>query len=278
MQAILLGTAQDGGVPHAGCYCARCVRAREEVTHRHYVVSLGLIDPTSHAFWLIDATPDFCEQIHYLHEILPGYTLKGIFLTHGHIGHYPGLMYVGKEVMNLQSLPVFGTESMCNFLLNNGPWSLLVKNGNISLQTLSPEQMFPLAEITITAVSVPHRGEFTDTVAYAMRGKYRSLFYCPDIDRWEQWNYDIREVVDRTDIALLDASFFSNTELPGRDMSKIPHPLVTDTAARLEGTTSQVYFIHLNHTNPLLDDSSAQHSWVRERKFNIGKLGMIWEL
>jgi pyrroloquinoline quinone biosynthesis protein B len=64
------------------------------------------------------------------------------------------------------------------------------------------------------------------------------LFYCPDIDRWEAWEQDIRAVVDAHNVALLDATFFSGAELPGRDMSKIPHPLVTDTVARMRVTTA----------------------------------------
>lgn len=278
MEAILIGTAQDAGVPQTGCYCPRCTRARGNAYFRHYTVALGLIDRATQSYWLIDATPDFREQLHLMHEAAPDCTLRGIFLTHGHIGHYTGLIHIGKEAMNTHDLPIYATASLCAFLRNNGPWSLLVSNGNISLCELQPEQAMRLGDVQITPIPVPHRGEFTDTMAYTLRGPNLSLFYCPDIDRWEQWRYDVREVVSHTDISLLDGSFFSDNELPGRDMSKIPHPQVTDTVNRLQGVQTQVYFIHFNHSNPLLDANSPERHWLQSQGFAVGEQGQRWKL
>ena len=278
MEAILIGTAQDAGVPQTGCYCPRCTRARGNAYFRHYTAALGLVDRVTQSYWLIDATPDFREQLHLMHEAAPDCTLRGIFLTHGHIGHYTGLIHIGKEAMNTHDLPIYATASLCAFLRNNGPWSLLVSNGNINLCELQPEQAILLGDVKITPIPVPHRGEFTDTMAYALRGSNLSLFYCPDIDRWEQWRYDVREVVSHTDISLLDGSFFSGNELPGRDMSKIPHPQVTDTVNRLQGVQTQVYFIHFNHSNPLLDANSPERHWLQSQGFAVGEQGQRWKL
>lgn len=278
MEAILIGTAQDAGVPQTGCYCPRCTRARGNAYFRHYTAALGLVDRVTQSYWLIDATPDFREQLHLMHEAAPDCTLRGIFLTHGHIGHYTGLIHIGKEAMNTHDLPIYATASLCAFLRNNGPWSLLVSNGNINLCELQPEQAILLGDVNITPIPVPHRGEFTDTMAYALRGSNLSLFYCPDIDRWEQWRYDVREVVSHNDISLLDGSFFSGNELPGRDMSKIPHPQVTDTVNRLKGVQTQVYFIHFNHSNPLLDANSPERHWLQSQGFAVGEQGQRWKL
>ncbi|MEI7468867.1 MAG: MBL fold metallo-hydrolase [Chloroflexota bacterium] len=278
MEAILIGTAQDAGVPQTGCYCPRCTRARGNAYFRHYTAALGLVDRVTQSYWLIDATPDFREQLHLMHEAAPDCTLRGIFLTHGHIGHYTGLIHIGKEAMNTHDLPIYATASLCTFLRNNGPWSLLVSNGNINLCELQPEQAILLGDVKITPIPVPHRGEFTDTMAYALRGSNLSLFYCPDIDRWEQWRYDVREVVSHNDISLLDGSFFSGNELPGRDMSKIPHPQVTDTVNRLKGVQTQVYFIHFNHSNPLLDANSPERHWLQSQGFAVGEQGQRWKL
>ena len=278
MEAILIGTAQDAGVPQTGCYCPRCTRARGNAYFRHYTAALGLVDRVTQSYWLIDATPDFREQLHLMHEAAPDCTLRGIFLTHGHIGHYTGLIHIGKEAMNTHDLPIYATASLCAFLRNNGPWSLLVSNGNINLCELQPEQAILLGDVKITPIPVPHRGEFTDTMAYALRGSNLSLFYCPDIDRWEQWRYDVREVVSHTDISLLDGSFFSGNELPGRDMSKIPHPQVTDTVNRLKGVQTLVYFIHFNHSNPLLDANSPERHWLQSQGFAVGEQGQRWKL
>ena len=70
------------------------------------VASLGIVDPNTNEKWMIDATPDFPKQF----EILTGNDqkqLKGIFLTHAHIGHYSGLIHLGREVMGSNAIPVY---------------------------------------------------------------------------------------------------------------------------------------------------------------------------
>lgn len=137
VEAILLGTAQDAGVPQAGCYCSNCQRARTDPTQRQWVACLGLIDHTTHQSWLIDATPDFREQLHPLRQLAPDCPLAGIILTHAHIGHYTGLIHLGLEVMNAQHLPLYVTTRMAHFLSHNAPWSHLVNRGHVSLCELT---------------------------------------------------------------------------------------------------------------------------------------------
>ncbi len=55
------------------------------------------------------------------------------------------------------------------------------------------------------------------------------------------------------DIALLDGTFASASELPGRSMADVPHPLMPSTRALLRGLATQLWFIHLNHTNAEID-------------------------
>jgi len=61
------------------------------------VACLGLVDHATHQSWLIDATPDFREQLHILHSLFPDCPLAGVVLTHAHIGHYAGLIHLGHE-------------------------------------------------------------------------------------------------------------------------------------------------------------------------------------
>ena len=83
----------------------------------------------------------------------------------------------------------------------------------------------------------------------------KSIIFIPDIDKWSKWEKDIVKIVDENDFAFLDGSFFQNGEIPGRDMSEIPHPFIIESLDKLKSSkkTSKVHFIHLNHTNPLLD-------------------------
>ena len=256
--AVVLGIAQDGGVPHAGCRQDLCVRARRDLSKRRAVACLGLVDPAAGKRFLIDATPNFGEQIDRL-----GGRPDAILLTHAHIGHYLGLAQLGREVMGTHRLPVYATPSMAGFLKANLPWSRLVKLENIVLEEI---ELAPGREITltpslkITPIRVPHRDEDSDTVAYLVRGPRRAVLWLPDIDRWEKWDRRLADVLaDPSLVAFVDGTFHSADEIPGRSLDDIPHPLVPDTLRLLSGTNSRgrVFFTHLNHTNRLLWDESA---------------------
>lgn len=267
--------AQDGGLPQPGCQCPNCQAARANPVLRQKVVSLGLADEAAGRSWLIDATPDFPGQYDTLTSRAP---LAGILLTHAHIGHYPGLMYLGPEAMNAQAMSVYATPRMAAFLRANAPWSGLVAGGHIELMVVMPGREIALSpHLWVTPIAAPHRDEYSDTVAWLARGPKRTLFYCPDIDHWREFETDLRTWLAHIDIALLDGTFFSPDELPGRDFTQIPHPLVTDTAKRLADVSTQVVFIHLNHTNPLWH-SGPERAWLQARGFHVGRQGQIWRL
>ncbi len=277
VEAVLLGNAQDGGVPQAGCACPRCLRARKDPAARKWVVSLGVVDHAGKKYWLIDATPDFREQLHWMIEACPGYSLAGIALTHAHTGHYTGLIHLGKEAWNVRGMPVYASARMAAFLRDNAPWAQLVRQGNLRLVELYPDRPRALsAGVRVTPVSVPHRGEWSDTLAFVIEGRQRALFYCPDIDSWETWE-GLAGFVGRFDVALLDATFYSPDELPGRDMRAIPHPLATETVRRLQDAPVEVVLIHLNHSNPL-HDPGPEREWVVRHGARVGELGQRWGL
>jgi len=276
-EAILWGIAQDGGMPHTGCDCVNCSRVWANPALRQFAACLVLVDHANRQSWLIDATPDFREQLHALHNLAPDYPLAGILLTHAHIGHYAGLMHLGREVMGTRDVPVYATPLMADFLRDNAPWSQLVALRNIELRQLTPGKETSLGpNLHITPLPVPHRNEFADTVAFVVRGPARQLFYCPDIDSWDEWECDLQSFVAKMDIALLDATFFSIKEL-GRDMSEIPHPLASDTAERLAGVDCDVRLIHLNHTNPLFA-SGPERDWLAAQGILVGAFGDRWAL
>ena len=278
VEAVLLGVAQDAGVPQLGCDCPNCRAARSEPATRQMAVSLGLIDHAAGASWLIDASPDFPAQYDWLRAYAPDCRVQGILLTHAHIGHYLGLAFLGREGMNAQGMMVYATADVCRFLTNNAPWSQLVRLHNIILQPIEPDAAVELSPaLSVTAIPVPHRAEFSDTVAYVVAGPSARLFYCPDIDGWERFGPDPAQFLADVDVALLDGTFFSPDELPGRDLSQIPHPMVVDTVGRLAERTGQTVIIHLNHTNPLLRDS-RERAWLRAQAVGVGFLGMAWPL
>ncbi|WP_420580846.1 MBL fold metallo-hydrolase [Reichenbachiella sp.] len=277
---MVLGMAQDAGYPQAGCKKSCCEAYWKGENPRQHATCLALLNKQSKEAWLFEATPDIKDQIHALDTL--GYQLSGIFLTHAHIGHYAGLIHLGREVMGTKNIPVYAMPKMKSFLENNGPWSQLVSLNNIELKELKNEEALTLKGMAkVAPFLVPHRDEYSETVGYHIAGPNRTVLFIPDINKWETWDYKLANIVSQVDYALLDASFFADGELPGRDMSKIPHPFTTETMELLESLRkkekSKVHFIHFNHTNPALFDS-PERKQVLKKGFNVVKEGMIFEL
>ena len=270
---VSLGSAQDAGMPHLGCFAETCEQARATGT-RAAVASLAIVGEED--WYLVDATPDLPEQVHRM-----GSLPSGVLLTHAHIGHYSGLMFLGKEGMHARGMPVWCSSAMADFLRGNAPWSQLVTLGNIDLRPFDDGrwegECFPLASgLAVTALRVPHRDEFADTWAFSISHALsaelpRPVLYLPDIDRWEDWEMDIVEVAGRHAAVVVDATFWDDGELGGRDMSGIPHPRVRATMDLLQplvdAGTCEVVFTHLNHTNPLWDPGSPEALELRRRGF-----------
>jgi len=280
----VLGVAQDAGYPQAGCYKKHCMPGWQDTALRRGAVSLGLIDPASHQKFMFEATPNFPEQLFSLDTEAPNdqYELAGIFLTHAHIGHYAGLMFLGHEVMGAKSVPVYAMPRMREFLSTNGPWSQLVDFKNIQLQPLQNKRVEQLGDIKVTPFLVPHRDEYSETVGYRIVGPNKSAIFIPDIDKWEDWDTDLAELVRSVDYALIDAAFFADGELPDRDMSVIQHPFVSESMGILNGLPGEernkVWFIHMNHTNPLLNPDSEESQQVLSAGYNIATQGMRLDL
>lgn len=277
---VVLGIAQDAGYPQAGCEKTCCEHLKRHPEDARRVACIGLVDPISKSCWLLDATPDFSAQYDELLNITKSPQVSGIFLTHGHIGHYTGLMYLGREVMGAKRLPVYTMPRMAEFLTINGPWSQLVSLQNISLQLIQADSMVRLNErLSVTPFQVPHRDEFTETVGYRISGPNRSVLFIPDIDKWAKWDRDIIAEIEDVDLAFIDGSFFQEGELPGRNMAEIPHPFVVESMEILSGLSelnkAGVHFIHFNHTNPLLLPSSEAQKEVIQSGFRIAAEGQI---
>jgi len=273
---VVLGIVQDGGYPHAGCKKECCKKYYDGKEPRHYVSCLALIDPISKQRWLFDCTPDFTFQLHLLDSIYPtnGKPIDGIFLTHAHIGHYTGLMYLGREAMNSKDIPVYGMPDMMDYLKNNGPWSQLVKLNNIEEDSLLADKPFKLNErISVTPFYVPHRDEYTKTVGYKINVNGSNIIFIPDIDKWQKWKKDIVQLVKDNDLLFLDGTFFMNGEIEGRDMKDIPHPFIYESMELFKDLSakdkSKIHFIHLNHTNPALIKDSESRKEIENKGFHV---------
>jgi len=262
--ARILGTAQDGGLPQPGCVCENCAVARRMPTRARRVTSLGLVSADGRGF-LVDATPDLPRQV----EALPEFS--GLLLTHGHMGHVAGLQWLGREAMAVFGLPVFLGERLLDHLTSNEPWATLFRDAYLAPEVLTPGKEIRLSnDLRVTPVPVPHRAEWSETFAFRVSGPERTVLWMPDIDRLDRDS--LEELLDGVDSALIDGTFWSDGELPGRDMSEIPHPLACDTADLLVDLKPKaaVSFVHLNHTNPLWSLESEERLGLGRRFFDEG--------
>ena len=283
---VILGTIQDAGSPQIGCNKKCCINLFENPDNSRQRVSLGLIDLPNNKTYLFEATPDIGQQM----KMLTKYEKQsekeiadGIFLTHAHIGHYTGLMFLGKEAMDAKNTPVYVMPRMKDYLINNGPWSQLVLRKNVILYEMENESAIPLSKnIQVTPFLVPHRDEYSETVGYKIQGPNKTALFIPDIDKWDKWDKNIIEEIKKVDYAFLDATFYSGKEINNRDITQIPHPFIIESLEKFKDLDKQeknkVIFIHFNHTNPVIDQNSEEAKAVIDLGFRIGKNADVFEL
>jgi len=270
---IVLGIAQDGGVPQAG---SKNHPGWKDPSFKRLVVCLAIVDPEFSQRWIFECTPDFREQLHRLDKAFPVKKIPGIdgiFLTHAHMGHYSGLLFLGFESMDAMGVPVYAMPRMREFLSSNAPWHQLVANHNISIKPLKEGEPIRLnIQLTVEPFLSSHRQEFSEVVGFRIDGPNRSILFIPDIDRWENW---ILDLLSQVDVAYLDGTFYEKREVKGRDMSSFPHPTIQESMERFESLPlkdrNKIRFIHLNHTNPALIRDSDARKTIEKNGFRVAE-------
>ena len=284
---FVLGIAQDGGVPQLGCDAECCAAARRDPARRRMRTALGVRDRAGKQLLLVEATPDVEAQVALLHQLTDTHgrgrqPVDACLVSHAHLGHYAGLLEFGREAAASKALPLYCSQRFAQFITATPPLRLLVDAQHVAPRVITPGTPFaPLPGLTVEALPVPHRDEFSDTMGFILRGPRRSLLFVPDIDQWQKWDQDLAALVASVDYALLDGTFYSADELPGRTLEQIPHPLVPDTMARLAAVAlrhpGRVHFLHLNHSNRLLRDAGTR-AHLEGHGFRVAEEGQWFEL
>lgn len=268
MKLKVLGSGQDAGIPHAGCYCSVCRAARRNIRKRRLGPSIALMSKEKAFCFLIDASPDFKVQLDAVREECSCVRRKGripvsgILLTHAHMGHYSGLWQLGKETLDEKNVPVYCTPLMKQFLSLSFPLNYLVQAKNIVIQEIALDAVLKLDGFYITSISVPHRNEFSDTVGYVIQANKR-VVYMPDLDFWTD---ELVQHVRQADIALIDGTFYAKDELPR--FTEVPHPPIKESIKLFKGSKTEIYFTHINHTNAVNKQGRALHH-VKKNGFHV---------
>ena len=274
----VLGTAQDGGYPHAGCKKDCCKTVWDKPHLHRFPACISAVDKKNKKYYLFDITPNVKEQIHFLESY--DCKLAGIFITHAHVGHYLGLMDLGLEIMNLKNIPVYVMNRMKNFINDNQPMGQLVTNRNINLIEIYDQKDIVFENFVVTPFEVPHRNELSETVGYKITINQKSIIFIPDIDSWDKWDYNLVDLVKNNDLLFIDGTFYNKNEIQTRDVSKIPHPEIIDTINKLshldDKEKQKVQFIHMNHTNQILRPDSLEFLNLKQNMFNISRENQIF--
>ncbi len=281
VEVTLLGIAQDGGRPQAGCTRPCCQGLSP--SDAAFPVALGITDgDTNH---LIEATRCLGQQL----TIWGQTNIDNVFLTHAHFGHVDGLGLFGRETMNAKNVGLYISSEMEHLVDRTPQWSLMVDQGVFAPSVFHDGDVIQLSSsLTIQPLKVPHRDELSDMHAFILRGPNRSLLFLPDHDTWEEtltrhhastirsWLASLK-----VDIALVDGTFWSSDELAGRNQDKVPHPPVSQTlemlGSRAEGDPA-LHFIHLNHTNPLYDPNSEASAELTRSGWGVAAQGQRFTL
>jgi pyrroloquinoline quinone biosynthesis protein B len=268
MKVEILGNVQDGGVPHLGCGCDVCEAAREDQRKQKYVASILLKESSDEdsVRYLIDATPDVRYQI-------KGDYLDGVFISHGQLGHITGLLDFGEEGCDKNDLPVYVTDKTRRFIEHNDPYRLLIDKDNIDLKDFNDGESLNLQGAEIEAREAEHSRLNTDTTSFMIKGPEKKLFYMSDIHAWTE---ETLQSVKEADIAIVDGTFWNEEEIDR--FEEVTHPVMKETMHKTEDWDTEIYFTHLNHTNPVLRKDSEERKELEERGYHVAEKGIEIEL
>ena len=179
--AMVLGIAQDGGVPHAGCFCNTCTSFHAQSSQ---LFPTSLFVTTEDELHIIDVSRQLDAQSRSF-----GFNprdITDIWITHGHLGHIDGLGLFGKEVMGLRGVRLHASTSMMSLIRSTPRLQNLLEMG-VFIESIfeSNIEISTPGGLTFLPLPVPHRDELSDTHAFVIRGPRRSLLHLPDHDEWE---------------------------------------------------------------------------------------------
>ncbi len=260
--AMVLGIAQDGGVPHAGCFCNTCTSFHAQSSQ---LFPTSLFVTTEDELHIIDVSRQLDAQSRSF-----GFNprdITDIWITHGHLGHIDGLGLFGKEVMGLRGVRLHASTSMMSLIRSTPRLQNLLEMG-VFIESIfeSNIEISTPGGLTFLPLPVPHRDELSDTHAFVIRGPRQSLLHLPDHDEWELTlkNHGHSSIIDwlsflKVDVALLDGTFWNEEELPSQAL--VPHPTIEESLRRLgpkKTNYPDIRFIHINHSNPILVDEELR--------------------
>lgn len=213
--------------------------------------------------------------------------ISSLSITHLHLGHVDGIGQFGKEVMGSppKSIKLIASKTVIEDLRQKSYLTPFVTD------EISNGSKVAIGKgVSLEFIRVPHRDEEgSDMHAIIIDGETRRILFLPDHDTYQQTlefhkTSSLREWFKKLsiDVVLLDGTFYTFDEVVGTrsDYSGIPHPSIEQSLeilGRRQEADPEVVFVHINHTNPLLDDAEKQKK-VQDLGWMVGYQGQTWDV
>jgi pyrroloquinoline quinone biosynthesis protein B len=307
----VLGSAAGGGFPQWNCACANCRRLRDaSFCGRARTQTQIAFSPDSKAWFLISASPDLRTQILATPELSPcdygsnPSPIAGVFLPSVDVDAVMGLLHLRE----FQTFFVFATAASQRILKKENKifgvldrsdppvhWQILSSKGRLGCHLSESPGEAP----SFVCVTIPLGGSYPDyvgddlrrtlsedeaTLGFAFEQGGKSVFVAPSLSgRNSEWT----RYAAASDLLLIDGTFWTDDELVATGRSKktareMGHLPLSGPGGLLEqfprNARGRRVLIHVNNTNPILDEESAEHRAVLDAGFEIAYDGMDFEL
>jgi pyrroloquinoline quinone biosynthesis protein B len=306
MRVKILGSAAGGAFPQWNCACANCRAVRAGTFHgKPRSQTQVAITPDGRSWFLFGASPDLRAQIESTPELHPRDGLRqspiaGVVLANADLDHVLGLLLLRE----LQPLRIYATASVRRILReDNSMFGMLQRIPNQTAWTdFEPGIDFHLCNVQGEDSGLhcqakplsPHYPSYVtaDRQSQLVPGEASSGFiiaspsglrlaYLPAVPQVDD---ALLQKLDACDVLLFDGTFWSDDELirvqgSGQTARQMGHIPVESTLEKLAGLRRpRKIFLHINNTNPMLDETSAEHRQVRNAGWEIAEDGWQFDL
>jgi pyrroloquinoline quinone biosynthesis protein B len=300
----VLGSGAGGGFPQWNCNCANCsgLRAGTLAATPRTQSSLAVSDK-GEDWLLVNASPDLRAQLESCPALQPARSVRdtaiaAVLIVDAQIDHSTGLMTLREHT---RRLPVYCTPSVHSDLTNGYPlldvlehycgvdWRPVDAIGRVSFEV--PE----ISGLTMHPIPLPseappysprrHNPAEDDTIGIVFIDKAsgRRCLYAPGVG---EWTTALIEEAKRADCLLIDGTLWNDTELmeqgaaskTGREMGHLAQSGSNGMLDRLAKLNGRKILIHINNTNPILNESSAEHARLVTLGIEVAYDGMEIEL
>jgi pyrroloquinoline quinone biosynthesis protein B len=296
MHIRVLGAAAGGGFPQWNCSCSNCRRLRQGRFNGQARTQAQFAISNSDANWfLLNASPDLRFQIESFppiqpHSLYPRHSpIEGVILPSAEIDAALGLLLLRES----QPLRIYATKAIRQILsMDNSLFQVLRRQANqVEWIDVRPGVAFALGDSGIQCIPISTEGCFPGFVsehraeqleaAEAVLGIVlehlgRRVALFPAVP-WVR--SDWLEILRTCDVVFFDGTFWSNDELfrlngSGKTAREMGHQPVQDTLSLLAEVEARKIFIHINNTNPILDEDSEEFRRACDAGWEIGRDGM----